>query len=438
MVRLIPLVIGCFLAGIGFGQDKLSLQDAINVALQNNYQLQIVNLQVAQNKINNNWGQAGRYPTISMSLAQGNNFSDQSQNPTSFIQALLISNSIQGGMDVNWTLFNGFSVKANKDRLAQLEEQSAGNAAIVVENTLQAVILAYYNVQIQSDKLDLLYETLALSKDRYNYNKIKSELGTAVSTDVMQFQNQVLIDSSNAMLQEIALNNARRNLNIIMGADADARYDLADDLFENFPAYEMAELSQKMESNNQNLKNQYINAEIFRQDVKLAKASMYPVISFNTGASMNTSSYRIAEFPAQSGTNINYYGNFSLSFNLFNGGKVKRAIQNANIQTKINELQVGELKQTLNRDLIQAHELYEMRRKIYSLNQEAVQVAKLNLISAKEKYELGVINSFNFRDVNMTYLNAGISVLESLYNLIDSKTELTRLTGGLVQQPNAE
>ena len=80
-------------------------------------------------------------------------------------------------MDVNWTLFNGFSVKANKDRLAQLEEQSAGNAAIVVENTLQAVILAYYNVQIQSDKLDLLYETLALSKDRYNYNKIKSELG---------------------------------------------------------------------------------------------------------------------------------------------------------------------------------------------------------------------------------------------------------------------
>ena len=438
MVRLIPLVIGCFLAGIGFSQDKLSLQDAINVALQNNYQLQIVNLQVAQNKINNNWGQAGRYPTISMSLAQGNSFSDQSQNPTSFIQALLISNSIQGGMDVNWTLFNGFSVKANKDRLAQLEEQSAGNAAIVVENTLQAVILAYYNVQIQSDKLDLLYETLALSKDRYNYNKIKSELGTAVSTDVMQFQNQVLIDSSNTMLQEIALNNARRNLNIIMGADADARYDLADDLFENFPGYELAELRQKMESNNQNLKNQYINAEIFRQDVKLAKASMYPVISFNTGASMNTSSYRIAEFPAQSGTNINYYGNFSLSFNLFNGGKVKRAIQNANIQTKINELQVGELKQTLNRDLIQAHELYEMRRKIYSLNQEAVQVAKLNLISAKEKYELGVINSFNFRDVNMTYLNAGISVLESLYNLIDSKTELTRLTGGLVQQPNAE
>jgi len=423
---------------IGFSQDKLSLQDAINVALQNNFQLQISNLQTSQAKINNTWGQAGRYPMISLSGTQGNNVSDQSQNPTSFIQALLISNSVQGGMDLNWTLFNGFSVKANKERLGQLEEQSLGNAAIVVENTLQAVILAYYNVQLQKDKLGLLSEVLELSKDKYHYNKLKSDLGTAVSTDVLQFQNQVLIDSSNVMVQEIALGNARRNLNIIIGVQSETSYDLLDDLFENFPEYDLSDLKQKMESSNQNLKNQYINSEIFRQDVKLAKASMYPVVSFNTGALMNNSSYRISDFPSQSGTNINYYGNFSLSFTLFNGGKVKRAIQNADIQTKINELQVGELKQTLNRDLIQAHELYEMRKKIYALNQESVNVAKKNLIVAKEKYDMGVMNSFNFRDVNMVYLNTGMSTLEALNNLIDSKTELTRLTGGLLQQPATE
>ena len=68
-----------------------------------------------------------------------------------------------------------------------------GNAAIVVENTLQAVILAYYNVQLQKDKLDLLAEVLELSKDKYIYNKLKSDLGTAVSTDVLQFQNQVIL-----------------------------------------------------------------------------------------------------------------------------------------------------------------------------------------------------------------------------------------------------
>ena len=111
---------------------------------------------------------------------------------------------------------------------------------------------------------------------------------------------------------------------------------------------------------------------------------------------------------------------------------MKRAIQSADIQTKINDLQVDELKQSLNKDLTNAFELYSMRQKIYKLNKEAVDVARKNLEASKEKYEAGLINSFNYRDVNIAYLNAGISTLESVYNLIDSKTELTRLTGGLV------
>jgi len=228
---------------------------------------------------------------------------------------------------------------------------------------------------------------LQTSKDRFDYNQLKAEIGTAVSTDLLQFQNQVLTDSSNVMLQEIALKNALRNLNVLMGADVDKEYQLADQLFDDFPEFVYTDLKAKMESNNQNLKNQFINSEIFKQDVKLAKSTMYPVISFNSGASMTNSTYRISDFPTQSGTNINYYGNFSLSFTLFNGGKVKRAIQAADIQTRITELQVDELKQTLNRDLLQAYELYLMRQKIYSLNQQSVDVARKSLISSKEKYE---------------------------------------------------
>lgn len=425
-------ILFCGFTLMASAQNQLSLQDAINVALQNNYQIQITALQAAQSKVNNTWGEAGRYPSITISGTQGNNVSDQSQNPTSFIQELLISNSVQGGADLNWTLFNGFSVKANKARLEQVEAQSEGNAAIVVENTMQAVILGYYNVQLQTDKLEILTEVLQTSKDRYEYNRLKADIGTSVSTDLLQFQNQLLTDSSNVMLQEIAVKNALRNLNILMGVDAEKEYTLSDNLFDDFPEYVFTDLKTKMESSNQNLKNQYINAEIFKQDVKLAKSTMYPVLSFNAGASINNSSYKIGDFPSVSGTNINYYGNFSLSFTIYNGGKVKRAIQSADIQTRITELQVDELKQTLNRDLLQSYELYTMRKKIYDLNKEAVDVAKRNLLSSKEKYEAGVINSFNYRDVNIAYLNAGIATLESLYNLIDSKTELTRLTGGLL------
>jgi outer membrane protein len=438
MLKLMLTIFLLSASVLAFAQNSLTLKNAIEVALQNNFQIQITQLQSAQAKINNTWGQAGRYPSISLAMSQGNNISDQSKNPTSFIQALLISNSVQGGLDLNWTLFNGFAVKANKNRLAQVQEQSEGNAAVVIENTIQALILSYYNVQIQESKLELLRDVLQTSKNKYDYNKLKTEIGTSVSSDLLQFQNQVLIDSASLMLQEIAHRNARRNLNIIMGAESEQNYELADVLMDDFPSYDYSDLQSKMESNNQNIKNQYINEEIFRQDVLIAKSSMFPVISFNAGASGNSSSYRIADFPSQQGANLNYYGNFSLSFNVFNGGRVKRAIQSADIQTKINGLQITELKQTLNRDLIRAHELYEMRKKVYALNTESASVALKNLEIAQEKYDRGIINSFNFRDINITYLNTGIASLESLYNLVDAKTDLIRLTGGLLQESASE
>jgi len=191
MKRFLLLGLIIVLSNSVFGQNQITLQDAINVALQNNYQIQITQLQADQNKIYNTWGEAGRYPSVTLSGSQGNNASDQSQNPTAFIQELLISNSLQGGLDLSWTIFNGFSVRANKSRLDQVQAQSEGNAVIVVENTIQAIILAYYSAQLQSKKLDLLQEVLQTSKDRFDYNQLKAEIGTAVSTDLLQFQNQV-------------------------------------------------------------------------------------------------------------------------------------------------------------------------------------------------------------------------------------------------------
>ena len=149
---IVILTVGFFSKGMG--QNTLSLQEAITVSLQNNFQIQIAKLQTAQSEINNSWGEAGRYPMLNITGTQGNSLSDQSQNPTSFIQELLLSNSLQGGVNLDWTLFNGFQVKANKARLEQVAAQSAGNEAVVIENTVQAVILGYYNVQLQQDKLE--------------------------------------------------------------------------------------------------------------------------------------------------------------------------------------------------------------------------------------------------------------------------------------------
>lgn len=434
MKNLIVLFIIIFSGANLLAQQNLSLSEALQVALANNFQIQIVKKQTQIAENNNSWGEAGRYPSLNVTVGQNNNIADQSNNPTSFIQALLISNSIQGGVALNWNLFSGFAVSANKAKLEQLKEQSKGNEVMVIENTMQAVILAYNDALLQKDKLTLISEVMSLSYDRYEYNKLKKEVGSTSSFELLQVRNAFLSDSTNYLLQEIAYENALRNLKLLLKIDETVEFTLTDKLIATTEQYDIKELETKMLSNNSNIKNQYINLEIVKQDVRLAKSQMYPTLGFSLGANATSSRFKISDYPAQNGLNINYYGNFSLSFNLFNGGKVRRQLDNVSIQEEITNLNIDEAKMSLKGQLFTQYKMYEARKAIANLVKETFNNSKVNLNIAKEKYEAGVINSFDYRDIQLTFLNAGIATLEASYNLTDVHTELLRLTGGLIEE----
>lgn len=434
MKNVIVLFIIIFSGANLLAQQNLSLSEALQVALANNFQIQIVKKQTQIAENNDSWGEAGRYPSLNVTVGQNNNIADQSNNPTSFIQALLISNSIQGGVALNWNLFSGFAVSANKAKLEQLKEQSKGNEVMVIENTMQAVILAYNDALLQKDKLTLISEVMSLSYDRYEYNKLKKEVGSTSSFELLQVRNAFLSDSTNYLLQEIAYENALRNLKLLLKIDETVELTLTDKLIATTEQYDIKELETKMLSNNANIKNQYINLEIVKQDVRLAKSQMYPTLGFSLGANATSSRFKISDYPAQNGLNINYYGNFSLSFNLFNGGKVRRQLENASIQEEITNLNIDEAKMSLKGQLFTQYKMYEARKAIANLVKETFNNSKVNLNIAKEKYETGVINSFDYRDIQLTFLNAGIATLEASYNLTDVHTELLRLTGGLIEE----
>ena len=415
-------------------QSPLSLQDAVQLALQNNFDIQLSEINVQQAKINNSWGEAGRYPTVSLNAGQNNNISDQSQNPTSFIQDLLISNSLNGGANINWILFNGFRVKATKERLEQLELQSEGNASLVVQNTLQATILTYYNAKLQKDKVFILKEVLQLSKERYNYNKMRAEMGSASSNDLLQFKQAVIQDSTNLLMQKIAYKNALRNLNLLMNQDVESEYELTEELPQEYQEYELSQLKEKMRNSNLSLQNEYINKELFKKDVTSAKSALYPVISFDGEANISRSQFRIGDFPSIPGTNINYFAGFSLSFNIFDGGRVRRAIQSLQIQERLTDLTIEKLDAEITKDLVEKHQNYIAQQSVYNLTKELLDISKQNLDLATDRYNNGLINSYNYRDIQLAYINAGISALEAKFNLFSLQMELAALTGGILDE----
>ncbi len=448
-------------------QDTLSLARAISIGLKNNFDVQIeqLNIEIAEN--NNTWGQAGRLPTISFAANQNNAVVQRKPANPFAVAGRNISNNVNGQLDVMFVLFDGFAIKINKQRLEQLEQLSYGNSAFVIESTLQSIMLAYYQALLDKERLHILENNMTFSKERYDYVKLRKELGGAISFDVLQEQNNYLTDSANVLLQGIVLKNSLRQLNLLLNEDLQKGYNLVDSLQYKHENYDFEDLRTKMVSSNTNLRNQYLNQEILRSNTKLQQANLSPTIALNVGGNgsldqlnanfrsntgntiVNTVGFLNGD-PAmpvtnsvnetafvpqtQNGNSYGGYANLSLRFTLFNGGQIKRAIETSKVQEKIAALNTDQLKLTLENDLLANYDLYNLRNQLVSIALTKLEAADLNLDLANERYRTGALSAIDLRIVQENARNAALEAYLAIFNSISSKISLIRITGGLVDQ----
>ena len=418
-----------FFAGVyrGSAQEALSLTAAISRALENNYDIIISKDQREIANLNNAWGTAGRYPSINFNVNSNNNRQETDSTGVT-------SNTLTGGVSMNWILFDGFSVNITKARLADLEELSEGNLAVMVENTIQSVITAYYKILLERERLAVFSGLMKLSKDRYEYEKERKEIGSSVTYEVLQAQNSYLEDKALFLQQEVVYRNSLRDLNFIMGETEDLKYELTEPFDIDLEVFSIDDLKQKMLADNKTLRNQFINLRLLDRQVALAKSNYYPTISANGGLNENWWRQKNEGQPEITGDYLAFSGNLTLSYNLFNGGNRRRAVQIAKINKEIGEIDQQSLEHQLTNQLLSLYEFYELRKELLAVAVEAHKAAELNLQISEEKFRSGVINSFNYRDVQNIYLNASLGRLQAIYNLIDSKTSLSRITGGIISE----
>lgn len=430
MNKLIVLLLACCTLSAQ-AQEALSLQDAVAKTLASNFQIQIQQAQVSIAENNNSWGQTSALPSLSLSAGQNNSVADQSQNPTAFIQDKLQSTGYEYGANLNWTLFDGFNMFASKRQLELLEEQSEGNASLIIENTVQAVVLAYYDVLLQNERLSVLNEVIALSRDRLEYMEVKRELGASTTFEILQFENAIISDSTNYLLQEIAQSNALRNLNLLMGEEVSMNWTLTTPLDAPNNSYAFETVWNEVKSSNQSLKNQTINSMLAAQQTKLAKSGMYPVVSFNAGINQSQSSFSVGDLSGE-GQTLSYFGNFALNFNVFNGGRTKRALQNAQINEEIALLSFSDMERQVQVELVNRIDRYNAEMSIFQLVDSNVENQRTALDIVADRFANGMVNSFDYRNAQLNYLNTSLSQIEALTNLLNSHVNLVRLRGGIL------
>ena len=410
-------------------QENLSLSDAINTGLENNYNLRISEKSVEISDENNSWGTAGRFPTIDVSVSSQNRLNHDVDEDSD-----IKINNIAPSAQLNWVLFNGFQIFNTKSKLEDQFKLSQGYNAIAIENTIQSIILAYYEVLLQKERLTVFEELEKLSKDRFDRTETSKEIGGAVTFEVLQAKTSWLEDRSNYLSQKLNYDNSVRALNLLIGEKTDKSYTGFDDFDTDLNNYLYEDLESKMLASNSTLKNQYISEVISERDVDIARGGMYPKISLNAGYDYLNSKQQLNSFPKETTRSYDYYGNVSLSLNLFDGLNTRRSLEIAQIQSEISKIETEEMIHTLTNLLTQLVELYNIQKDLLDVADENMAAAKLNYQISEEKFKSGAINSFNFRDVQLIYLNAAQQKLQAIYNFIDTHSSLLRMTGTIIQE----
>lgn len=426
-------------------QENLSLEQAIAAGLSNNFQVQLSRAAVAIAENNNDWSLAGRNPQVDLTLNANNNYTSTDNPASVVVESSIISNAVVPGVQANWVLYNGSRVTYTKDQFNTQVNLSNEQLRVQIQNTVQTITQAYYGALVQREQLVVLQEVLDLSRDRIQYQETRKEFGQGGTFDLLQAQDAYLNDSTNYLVQLNAYENAMRNLQLGMGISTPQNYTLTDQLEQVTAAFTFSQLEQQLMQNNPDLQVSKVNIQLAEINTQLQRIDELPQVSLSAGGNytinVSTGSQTFnfggmeneQDLPGIASRTLRGFVNLNASYNLWDGGARRRRIETAELQEIQSQLQYASQEQNLRIQLANTYATYENQQRLVAITGDLVENARRNLDIAEERLRGGLINSFDYRSIQLAYINATQSRLNALLNLKNTETDLLRLTGGLVQ-----
>jgi len=414
-----------------FAQEKLSLQEAISIALQNNYDIKLVKNEVEIAKNNSNWGNAGILPVVTGDFSTGGSRQNTVQTQASGTERRIngARNSNMGyGFGINWTVFDGFSMFANYERLKALEQQGQKNVNAQILNTITEVLTAYYNIAKQQQLVVAADSTIDVSALRLRIADSKLKIGRGSKLDVVAAQVDYNTDTSTYLQQKNLLNNYMVALNRILARDISIKFSV-DNIFDIDGSLNYTTLASQLEQLNPTLQSAILNQRVAELSLKQVQGNRYPQISLNSGYDFNKS-----ESPTGFNTQFRARGfsyGLTASMNIFNGFLQRQNERNAKVNINTAKTQVEQTKQNLVAQLTEAYQDYTTFLELVKLEQGNVNLANQNLDITLEKYRLGNITPLELREAQRNAINANNRYLEIKYQAKLSEIYLKQISGTL-------
>ncbi len=422
--------------------QQLTKEEAVQHTLEHNYGITIAKNTVLTAENNAHILNSGYLPSLSASAGatyqnqdtdfEGDNNPTTGEPGNSFSIENAVTEQYNARINLDYTLFDGFGRLYNYKKLKETYNVTELEARKTVENTITQMLSVYYQIAQLTETEVTLLDNLRISQERVARAKLQFEYGQSTKLEILNARVDVANDSISLLNTQQQLKTSKRDLNLIMNKELNHTF-VVDTLVQFTPKLQIDSYIEKAPENNVTLLQNDYNLVMSEYDIKISKSGYIPSLglfgSYGWNENINPTG---PFFPGNTQDIYTFQAGVTLSWNIFDGGTTLTNIKNAKIAYENQELLLQQLKNEVNTDIANALTNFQVKFKIYEMQQQNVLTNQDNFERSKERYKLGQITSLEFRQAQVNLTNAKASRSLAKYDAKLAEIQLIQLTGQLL------
>lgn len=430
-LSLVVLTTGLLLSTNLKAQELLSSEDVIRKGLENNFSIRLVqqDADIAENNLK--MGVANFLPTIDLNATQNFSVNNSRQE---FLTGQINdvtgakSDAFNTGAQLNWTLFDGMRMFVNYDRLKELEQKSELVVLLTVENTINNILVNYYNLIHLKQQFQLVEKTILIDLERMDLARDMLEIGAGSRLELLQAAVDLNADSALLMQIEDQFDRVKVNLNQLLAREASIQFDVPDTFVVNKLLIKPT-LEEKMLRQNTSLQLSLQDETLAQLTLREIRGRHSPSLGFNLGYNFTDQSSESGFMQANRSSGFTY--GLSANLRLLDGLNTRREKQNASILLESSRIRTESIMSELKADLQINYNSYLNKLRLISMEKQNLEAASENLSIATERFRLGDLSGIEFREAQRNFMAAEARLLSVMLEAKILEVNLLQLAGDL-------
>lgn len=425
------ILLGLLSSYITTAQEALTIEQAVALALENNYDVRIAKNDVKIDETNISLGNAGILPSL-VAVATNNNTvlnTTQTQANGSEVEIDGARNTtLNYGLALEWTIFDGFKMFAKHKQLKEFKNLSETELKASILTKLSDVYETYYTINSLQEQLKTLDSILYVSEMRVNTAKNRFSIGKASKLEVLNAEVDLNADNSTLILLRQDLKVAKIQLNTLLARAPETEFSTLGGIVID-ESLQMQDLLALAEKQNPQLQIQHINKKIQEYELKQIKGNRYPTLSLNSGYTFINSKTPFGFVTETSGTNFSY--GFTARLSIFNGFNQNRSEKAAKLQLESTQIAIDQQRQNIQSQIAALYQNYLSLTALATLEEKNEKIAGQNLEITLDKYKIGTLTPVEFRTAQNNFASAKVRYLNAVLQAKLAEITLKELTGSL-------